>query len=129
MIGALLLAVLAIGACGGDDADPGETVQAYIDAYNIRDIDAVMAVFADDAVITNHPFASRIEGAEAIRSLQVDDFQAAGSDNAYEISDLEVSGDTVTWNHVWLDRCTGTGNEAVVENGKIVSWEFASVSC
>ena len=123
------VAMVLIGACGGDGADPGETIQAYIDAYNARDIDAVMAVFADDAVIRNHPFASVTEGAQAIRVLQSDDIEAAGRNDAYAISNLAVSGDTVTWNHVWNERCTGTRNEAVVEGGKIVSWVFASVSC
>lgn len=123
------LAVLLTGACGGDDADPGETIQAYIDAYNARDIDAVMALFADDAVITDHPFAGVTEGTEAIRTLHVRDVEAAGGDDAYQISDLQVSGNTVTWNHVWNERCTGIGNEATVMDGAIVSWQFASVTC
>ena len=125
----LVLALLLIGACSADGADPGETVQAYIDGYNDRDIDAVMAVFATDAVITNHPFALVTEGAAAIRELQIQDIEAAGGDNAYVVSDLEVSGDSVVWNHTWNNTCVGTGNEAIVESGKIVSWDFASVSC
>ena len=143
-----LLAVLTVvslgcasllAACGEDGdgsgssaaSDPSAVIEGYVAAYNAQDIDRVMAFFADDAVIVEG--AERIEGTEAIRAGELDKFTVhAPGGEAYSISNLVVSGNTVTWNHLFMGTahtCVGTGDEAVVEDDKIVMWTFASFTC
>lgn len=124
------LALLA-SACSGAAATPGpeDVVQSYVDTYNADDLDGLMDLFAEDAVLTGHPFGpARAEGLDAIRSVQAADRAAAAAESPYEISDVEVTDNTVTWDHVWTsgdgeDWCA-EGNAVVVEDGKIVSYEF-----
>ena len=53
---ALLVAVLVLAGCGDDDSsaaaasDPAAVIAAYEAAFNAHDLDAVVAVFATDAV-------------------------------------------------------------------------------
>ena len=80
-------------ACGGDDdgsgssvaSDPAAVIEGYVAAYNTQDIDRVMAFFADDAVIIEG--AERIEGAEAIRADELEQFtvHASGGDRWTEL--------------------------------------------
>jgi hypothetical protein len=49
--------------------------------------------------------------------------------NPWKISNIQVTGNTVTWDHVWTndlgeDWCA-EGHSAVIEDGKIQSWAFA----
>ena len=137
----VLTAAVLVAACGDDDgsgdSDPAAVVEGYVAAYNAQDIDRVMTFFADDAVILvggeRVGGAERIEGAAAIRAGTREEFTVhAPGGEAYSISNLVVTGDTVTWDHVFrgtAHTCTGTGNEAVVRDGKIVEWSFASISC
>lgn len=124
----LVWAVLALGACGGDDADPAAVIEDYISAYNSGDIDAVMTLFSEESVVTGHPSEARSEGLDAIRSVQEGDIAAAATSNAYTISNVDVSGDTVTWDHVWTNS-TGNqfcqqGHDAVIKDGKILTWDW-----
>jgi len=134
----MLTAGLVLAGCSGDDGsgssgalDPAEVVEGYVAAYNAQDIDRVMTFFADDAVIVEG--AERIEGAEAIRAGELAKFEVhAPGGEAYSVSNLVVTGDTVTWDHLFqgtAHTCVGTGDEAVVEDGKIVMWTFASFTC
>ncbi len=88
-----------------------------------------MALFSEESVVTGHPFEARSVGLAAIRAVQVEDRNSAATDNPYTISNVEVTGDTVTWDHVWTsdsgqDWC-GEGHRVVIEDGKILSWDFA----
>lgn len=135
--------MLIAAACGGSDdasrgaADAAAVVERYVAAYNAQDIDEVMAVFADDAVIVGagdrFGGAERIEGAAAIRASERASFSVhAPGGEAYSISNLAVTGNTVTWDHRFegtAHTCVGTDNEAVVEDGKIVLWRFPSIAC
>lgn len=51
---------------------------------------------------------------------------AAASENAYTISNVEVSGNTVTWDHLWVNEVGEeygqAGQSAVVEEVIILSW-------
>ncbi|MDJ0962271.1 MAG: nuclear transport factor 2 family protein [Acidimicrobiia bacterium] len=121
----LLIASLALVMCAcGGDADPEAVIEMYIEAYNAGDVDAVMELFTEDAVITAHPFGDH-NGAAEIRALHVD--QANGV-NAYTISNLTTNGDTVMWDHVWKSSDGGEfcveGHQAVIESGKITSWTW-----
>ena len=127
---ATVVATLIIGACGGDEVDPAMVIEDYIGAYNGGDIDAVMAVFSEDSVVTGHPFVPEAAGLAAIRALQTQDIESAAVQDAYTISNVEVTGDTVTWDHIWTKRdgvqfCQ-QGNSAVVKDGKILSWKWST---
>jgi ketosteroid isomerase-like protein len=51
--------------------DAGEIVQRQLDAYNSRDIDAFMAMWADDAQYFEHPSKLLASGAAEIRARHV----------------------------------------------------------
>jgi uncharacterized protein (TIGR02246 family) len=128
LLGGFVVAVLILAACGGDDVDPAAVIEDYTAAYNAGDIDAVMALFSEESVVTGHPFALESEGLTAIRAVQVEDIAAAATENAYTISNVRVIGNTVTWDHVWISaeggRFCQQGHSAVVEDGKITSWTW-----
>lgn len=125
---ALSLVALILAACGGSDADPAATIEAYVTAYNAGDIDAVMALFSEESVITGHPFRAEAAGLAAIRGLKAEEFDIKATDNAYTISNVEVASNTVTWDHVWInedgEQYCYQGQRAVVEDGKILSWTW-----
>jgi hypothetical protein len=56
-----------------DDAE--DIVQRQLDAYNARDIDAFMALWADDARYFEHPFTLLASGADEIRARHVARFK------------------------------------------------------
>ena len=115
-------------------AEVAAVIEGYIAAYNGGDIGEVMAHFSEDSVITGHPTdLNRARGSSngltEIRALHVEDMTAAASEDAYTISNLEVTGTSVTWDHVWVNK-QGTefcksGQTAVVEDGVILSWTWA----
>lgn len=107
---------------------PGAVVASYVAAYNAADIEAIVELFDEDAVIANHP-GGTFTGTEQIRSLHEGEADGTVS---YTISNLEVIGNTVTWDHVWsgeedngepFQNCV-EGHTAIVENGQIVSWTW-----
>ena len=53
-----------------DSPDPESVVQRQLDAYNARDIDALMATYAQDAQIFEHPATLLADGAAQIRERQ-----------------------------------------------------------
>lgn len=137
----VLTATLVLAACGGDDdgsgssgvSDPASVVEGYVAAYNAQDIERVMAFFAEDAVIIGDGGAERVEGAEAIRAEQLGNFDShAPGGEAYSISNLQATDNVVTWAYVFMGdahTCVGTGDEAVVEDGEIVTWTRGPGSC
>jgi hypothetical protein len=139
MVMLALTATLVLAACSGNDdgsrssgaSDPAEVVEGYVAAYNAQDIDRVMRFFAEDAVLIDG--AERIEGTEEIQAEELGGFPLhAPGGEAYSISNLAVTGNTATWDNRFegtAHTCLGTGNEAVVEGGKIVIWTFASITC
>jgi limonene-1,2-epoxide hydrolase len=55
---------------------PRDIVKAWVDAFNRRDVEALAAFYADDAI--NHQVAeSPVEGREAIRQMFAAEFAAA----------------------------------------------------
>ena len=132
---AVVAIVLATDSNGSNVAgdDPASVIQAYTAAYNAGDIDAVMALFSEESVVTGHPFAAESAGLTAIRVVQVADIAAAAAENAYTISNVEVTGDTVTWDHVWTRNNTQQfcvqGHRAVIQDGKILSWVWPGPGC
>jgi hypothetical protein len=112
-----------------DHVDPAEVVRDYRTAFNDRDLERLMSLFDVDSVVTDHPFATRSEGLAAIRSLQLRDIVASADADAYQMSNIEVAGDTVTWNHEYTNadgfHWCADGNSATVADGKILNWTFA----
>jgi hypothetical protein len=47
--------------------DPATVVQRQLDAYNARDVDALVATYATDAELFEHPAKSLARGAVALR--------------------------------------------------------------
>ncbi len=116
---------LAAAGCSSNSGEPADVIHAYVAAYNSGDLDAVVAVFADDASITGHPSNSggRL-GQEFVRALH---FQDLTYGNGYTVSNVETSGNTVTWDSVWGNGigCV-EGHTSVVEGDKIVSWVWGT---
>ncbi len=107
---------------------PSQTISAYVTAYNAHDIDAVMAFFTEESVVTDHPFAVEAAGLSSIRILHSQDIRSAAESNAYRISNVEVTGDTVTWDHVWTndqgEKYCKQGQSAIIEDGTILVWTW-----
>jgi hypothetical protein len=117
--------VLIISACGGDDTDPAATVESYIEAYNAGDIDLIMSHFIEDSVIFDHSTSFvTTTGLEEILRMHNRDFSFG---NGYTISNVETSGDTVTWDSVWGDNfgCV-EGHTTVVEDDKMLTWAWGT---
>ena len=125
---ALIAATVVLGACSSDDADPASIIDAYVTAYNAGDMEGVMALFSEDSVVSNHPFTGESSGLTEISSLHLADLEAAATENAYTISNVEVTGNTVTWDHLWInregDQFCQSGQTAVIEAGKILTWTW-----
>lgn len=117
LVTALSLMLAACGAPAG--SDPAAVFEALDDAWNAKDLDAVMALIADDAVETNQ--TGTFTGKKAIRGVysQVINLFSLDCDN------YQAEGNTVTYECV-LTKYDGSGKageryESVVEDGKIKS--------
>lgn len=55
-------------------ADPERVVQQQLDAFNARDIEALLAVYADDAQIFEHPSRLLAAGTAELRKRYVERF-------------------------------------------------------
>ncbi len=132
---AVIVAVVGVGALlvaddGSDVVGPAGVIEDYTAAFNAGDIDAVMALFSEESVLSGHPFGIGFEstGLSAIRALQVEGMGITTREDALTISNVEVTGNTVTWDDV-LTSDGGAqfciqGHSAVVEDGKILTWAW-----
>ena len=117
---------------------PAETIDAYVAAYNVGDIDAVMDFFVEESVVTGHP-ASASPSSEAVGLVAIRDLNSeVGEGVTYTILITDVTGDTVTWDHIWSGyengepfRTCQNGHTAITANGKIMSWKwpFSQTAC
>jgi LPXTG-motif cell wall-anchored protein len=111
-------------------ADPEAVFNLFHTAVNAHDVDAALALFADDAVVQfpNQPPPNIHRGKAEIRAwLQGD------ADQHIQVTteQLNVAGDKLTWiAKVVTDDVRGIGiviegpAEAVVQGGKITSFAF-----
>ena len=105
VIGVLLLAT----ACGsdGDDSsgDPEAALNAYAEGINAGSVDDVMATFAKDAVLVDHPLhPGELNGTAEIRVAMTETVTFARVDpDPYSVSDVVVDGDTVSWSYLWIN--------------------------
>ena len=124
----IVCAAVMLVACGNSKTDPATVIEDYIAAYSAGDIDEVMVAFTEESVVTGHPMQARMEGLEAIRTIQVQDLSSAAPLDAYTISNVEVTGDTVVWDHVWTSsdgrQFCQQGNRARIEDDRILTWTW-----
>jgi ketosteroid isomerase-like protein len=124
-----VLVPVLLTACGKpQEQDPVSLVQAFYDAANAEDIDAFMELVADDAEI-EWGREGLVIGKEDIRrhaEVLFLDF-----DFTFVLSDFQVDGNRVTFNHKMILDNTQTvmeqcADEVIVEGGKIKSERMVS---
>jgi hypothetical protein len=100
--------------------DPMSVVKSLFHARNAGDVEAGLALFADDAVISNIA-GTRMAGRESVRKF------LQGGSGRYELKAIRADGEKVTWeDEVTNDVYTRLGvapvtirGEAQLEGGKI----------
>jgi hypothetical protein len=112
------------------DVTPADVLDAYIAAFNADDLDAVMALFADDAVVLNDPVTGtlRAEGIDEVRDVQSAEISFGES---YEVVSVDSVGNTATFGRrirTPSGRCYAGTNKVTVERGKIVRWDVLTHS-
>jgi hypothetical protein len=91
----LVLVLVLLTTCGGSQAeDPVEVVQAFYDAANDEDVDAFIALVADDAEI-EWGRGTLLTGKATIRRYAEAMF--LGNDFTFEVSDFQVDGNRVNF--------------------------------
>lgn len=104
-----------------------ETIRAFLDAFNAKDVDRVMSLFSDDAVYHNIPTAP-VHGAEAIRK-SIEGYTAPATRIDWElVAVAETEDGTVLTER--LDRFEFGDHKVELpvmgafdfEDGKILAW-------
>jgi len=134
-----------LGAAGYDSPsapppaieDPAAVLAAYEDARNAKDVDALVALYADDAVVIGHPLDGDklAEGVDEIRALERQVPMYMGANGFTEFRTIEVSGNTATFKQKFVnnagacfsDNDTGKGNTVTVVDGKITLYVWDDV--
>jgi hypothetical protein len=130
---AMLLLPAALHA---QETDPASVVMAEVEAMNAGDIDAVLALYTDDAVIKLVPpippdSPDTYTGEAEIRAW----FEELVAVNfTMEVEILQVEGDTVTTNcQTWMDPTRQLGVAPLeatlvytVQDGKITGWTWTA---
>ena len=125
LIATVMSLALILGACGGDDSDPAAVLTDYLEVWNAEDAEAVMVFYAEDAVVENHPTVDGVTATGKSEILVIeaslDGFQ--GSTGTMEYINMEVSGDTVTFDNIFHSgngSCfSSAGSVATIENDLI----------
>jgi len=103
--------------------DPLSLVTTFHNAINSDDVDAVLALFAEDAVVIDN--GSVIEGKEPIRDWALYSQRMAGL--RLTMLNSEIDGEKVIWlDEAYQEHETGRGSyllkwEAIIRDGKIQS--------
>ena len=137
LISTVISLVLILGACGGDDADPAAVVADYLEVWNTEDAKAVMVFYAEDAVIEGHPSDTDELATGKSEILVVESVIQGnrGSTGTMEHINMEVSGNTVTFDNIFHNAqgtCfSSAGSELTVENDLIVLivWGDTDAAC
>ena len=110
--------------------DPATVVQRQLDAFNARDLDALLAIYADDAEIFEHPAKLLAKGSAALRERYSARFQEP---NLYAaLLNRTVMGNIVV-DHEAVQRTFPEGAGKIqllmiyeVQNGRIAkAWSIA----
>ena len=130
---ALVAFVVFVLATDSNDSDvasnhPASVIQDYTAAYNAGDIDRLLELFTNQSVIDTGDaiFGGPFAGLEQIRSHLVRELDKAAEVDALQISKVQVSGNTVTWDQALTlegggESYCSEGSSAVVEDGSILS--------
>ena len=109
---------------------PQAVVQKQLDAYNALDIDAFVALYAEDVEVYDYPATLRYKGRDKLRERYAALFAQAPELHA-ELLDRLVAGNTV----IDSERVTDGGPQALeavavyrVEDGLITSVMFLPVN-
>ena len=87
-------------------ASPQEAEAAFYDAFERRDIESMMAVWADDeAIVCVHPMGSRLQGRAAIERSWRELF-AGGAGLKFRLSDAQYSRDDTLSVHCLYENIT-----------------------
>jgi hypothetical protein len=121
----ILVACISQALIPGDapPMDPLSLVTTFHNAINSDDIDAVLALFAEDAVVIDN--GSVIEGKELIRAWALHSQRVA--ELRLTMLNSEMDGDKITWlDEAYKEQETGHGSyllkwEATIREGKIQS--------
>jgi hypothetical protein len=131
----LVVGMLILASCGDDDdsGGPAGVLANYEDTRNAGDVDALMSLYTDDAVVTDHPRDNddTATGVEEIRPLEAVAPSIQRPEDATEFINVEPSGNTVTFDmnfHMDDGSCLGSsGHEVTVEGDKITRYDWGSV--
>jgi uncharacterized protein (TIGR02246 family) len=106
LAGAACRTPLPAGAPAGASAKTAvQVVQAQLEAYNARDLDAFAATYADDVVVANGKGEVLVQGKGALRERYGGIFQKYPK-NHCEIAERKTEGDRVVVDH---EIITGRG--------------------
>jgi hypothetical protein len=127
MIVALTLTAMGCSSDSDDAADdPAAVVADYLEVFNAEDGEAVMVFYAGDAVIEGHPDESSdglATSTSEILAIETSMNRHQGSTGTMEYVNMEVSGDTVTFDNIFIngdgDCFSSTGSVMTVDDGKI----------
>jgi hypothetical protein len=122
----LCMLVFLLAGCGGK---PDEVALQLAEAINAQDLEAALALFADDAVITSvspEPFTGKAEIQGWLEGMIADNFQL--TPEILEVNENQViERDTMTMDSMsfyGIEPLTGT-SVVIVESGKIASLNFS----
>jgi hypothetical protein len=110
--------------------DPAAVVQRQLDAFNARDIDALLATYAEDAQMFEHPSKLLASGAAALRERFIPRFQEANL-RAVLLSRTVMGQTVVDSEEVYRTFPEGTGRIRLlmiyeVQSGRIArAWSIA----
>ena len=100
--------------------DPATIVLAFWEAMNNQDLDTAMSLVAEDVKVTGS--GMNFTGRDTLRIT----LKSRMAGIRYVVSDLVVTGDTVTYNWEYFKNDArmrgGTGESMVVTDGKIVQF-------
>jgi hypothetical protein len=122
-VGVVGCLVLVPAVASAQTAGTEAVAQSYIDARTRGDVDALMALFGDGAVVTDR-FGAHT-GLDTLRGLMR---LNVGRGELVSISDLRVDGDRATWVEQirWGTTVYAQPVEAEIHNGLIYALQFAT---
>ena len=122
----MVAVTLTVTGCSSSSDDPASVVSDYLEVWNAEDGEAVMVFYAEDAVLEGHPDDSDglATGKSEILVIEKSMDGLQGSTGSMEFLNMEVSGDTVTYDdNIFRNRSgecfSSTGTEVTVEGDKI----------
>ncbi len=108
-----------------DQADPAAVLADYLEVWNAEDAEAVMVFYAEDAVIEGHPGDTDGLATGKSEILLIEQRMQIHQESTgfFEFINIEVSGDTVTFDNIFHNasgECfSSSGTEATIENDLI----------